>query len=145
MGSKTWDRVEQRLECLRALSRRSDLDLRESFLLGRVVQTYLQLEERDAERFNRELAESGNKEVREMVVTWDEAQAEREQQGMRQGRTEGKLQATREAILLLAGKRRDLAVPEDFAARLDAVEDLDRLHDALERLFDVRSIDELGF
>lgn len=85
-----------------------------------------------------------------MVITWEDALAEQANrgraegraEGRTEGRTEGRLAATHEAILLLARKRRDL--PDDFESSILAIEDFDRLHEILDRILEVRSVDELG-
>ena len=90
MRSRVWDGVERKLRCLRAISRAESLDLRQRFLLARVVNTYVQLTGEDEERFFAELRREGNKEVRDMVVTWEEALAEREARGRAEGEARGR-------------------------------------------------------
>jgi len=77
-----------------------------------------------------------------MVVTWEEALAEREAKGEAKGEARGRLEATRKAIVLLA-RRRHREVPPDFEDKLGAIDDLDRLYRILERVVDAPSIAEL--
>ncbi len=74
MRSRVWDKVEQKLRCLRAISR-SGLNEAESFLLGNVVRTYLKLTQDAEQRFEKEMQRGSNKEVQDMVITWEEALA----------------------------------------------------------------------
>ena len=74
MRSQVWDKVEQKLRCLRAISR-SGLNEAERFLLGNVVRTYLKLPQDAEERFEKEMQRSSNKEVQDMVITWEDALA----------------------------------------------------------------------
>ena len=77
-----------------------------------------------------------------MVITWEDALEERETKGRTEGRTEGKLEASRDAIVLLA-KHRHGQLPEAFEEKLEAIDDLDRLHQILEQVSDVSSLEEL--
>jgi hypothetical protein len=130
MRSKVWDRVEKKLRCLSAISRAEGLDLSRRYVLTRVVDTYLELSENESERFAAELEREANKEVRDMVVTWEEALAE------------SRVGVARKAIVLLARKfHRE--VPPDFEETLRAIDDLDRLYRILERIGDAPSIAEL--
>jgi len=97
------------------------------------------LSEDDEERFTAELERESNKEVHEMVVTWEQAlEASRAE-----GRVEGKAEATRTAIMRLA--RRCLPdVAPSFEEKLRAIGDLDRLYEILERVPDVSSTEDLG-
>jgi hypothetical protein len=88
----------------------------------------------ESERFAAQLERDANKEVREMVVTWEEALEERE--------AKGKGEATRKAIVLLA-RRFHRDIPPDFEETLAAIRDLDQLYRILERVVDAPSIAEL--
>lgn len=146
MRSKVWDRVEQKLRCLTAISRAEGLDLSRQYVLKRVVDNYLELSENESERFSAELKRDVNKEVRDMVITWEEALEEREAKGEARGeargKAEGRLEATRKAIVLLV-QRFHGEVPPDFEEKLRAIDDLDRLYRILERVVDAPSIAEL--
>ncbi len=74
MRSKVWDKVEQKLRCLRPITR-SGLNDAERFLLGNVVLTYLKLRPEDEARFQKEMQRSSNKEIQDMVITWEDALA----------------------------------------------------------------------
>ncbi|MCP4657150.1 MAG: hypothetical protein GY856_17210 [bacterium] len=73
-----------------------------------------------------------------MVITWEDALAERWAAGL----AEGKLDATRQAIVLLA-KHHHGSLPADFEEKLEAIDDLSRLYEILEQVTEVRSLDEL--
>jgi len=140
------DKVWQKVECLRAIGR-AKLDEARRYLLMKIVEIYLRLESEDEARFTAELERETNEEVREMVITWEEALEEREATGEARGLTlgeaRGKLEATRDAILLLWRRLTggDVAALEN---RLAEIEDLDRLHEILERVVDAQSLEDLG-
>ena len=157
MRSKVWDRVEQKLHCLQAISR-ADVGSKERFTLATIVETYLKLDPEEEDRFQAEIESDDNKEVRDMVVTWDEAIAASEDKGREEGREEGRKEgrkegrnegrregredATRQAIILLL-KHNCGSVPDEVMEKLNAISELSRLYEILEQAMDVRSIDEL--
>jgi len=165
MRSRVGDKVVQKLECLRAIGR-AKLDEARRFVLTKIVEIYLRLESEDEDRFRAEIEQETNEEVREMVITWEEALEEREARGIAVGEARGlavgearglavgearglavgeergQVLATREAILLLVRRwiAEDASVVE---SRLAQIGDLDRLHEILERAVDARSVEEL--
>lgn len=153
MRSEVWDRVEQKVRCLRGI-RRAEIEEKERFTLGTIVETYLRLTPEEKARFDAEMAKDVNKEVRAMVLTWEEAMAESEAKGLEmglargrvegraEGEVEGKIAATRQAIVLLL-KRRWASVPNEFVARLDTIDDLTHLYEILEQAMDARSVADL--
>lgn len=138
MRSKKWNRVEKKIRCFRAIAQAEDLDVSRRYVLARIVNTYLKLDEDEQRCYDAELRREPNKEVIEMVVTWEEALASRETIG----ETRGKLDATRESIALLA-KSCNCEVSPDFEEKLNAIADLDRLHRILERIPHVNSVEKL--
>lgn len=137
MRSEIWDRVEQKVHCLRAISR-AEVEEKERFTLGTIVETYLRLTPEEEARFNAEMAMDVNKEVRQMVLTWEEAMAESEAKGEARGET----RATRQAIVLLL-KHKWGSVSEDLVAKLDALGDLAHFYEILEQAVDAHSVDDL--
>ena len=105
MRSKQWDNARRKLHCFAGIGRAEGLDIRQRFLLARVVDTYVQLDEREQEHFAAELARSENEEVQEMVVTWEEALAERETKGA-------------QGADLRAAERRFGPLPKDFEEKI---------------------------
>ncbi len=77
--------MEQKLECLRGISRAEGLGLSHRYVLGRIVDKYLDLNENEQQRFSVEIERGANKGVSDMVVTWEEALAEREAKGKAEG------------------------------------------------------------
>ncbi len=138
MRSKVWSRPEQKVQCLNGIGLAEGLDLSHRYVLQKIVDTYLKLSENEEERFKAELKREANKEARNMVVTWEEALAEREARGEAKGR----LEAARKAIVLLA-KRCHREIPPDFEERLNAIDDLGRLYEILGRIVEVSSVAEL--
>jgi hypothetical protein len=73
-----------------------------------------------------------------MIVTWEEALAEREARG----ETRGQLEAAREADLR-AARRRFGSFPAEFGDRLEAIDDLDRLSEILDQILEAESLDDI--
>ncbi len=61
---------------------------------------------------------------------------------LKKGRTEGQIEASQTAILLLA-RRRFETLPAGFEERIRAIRDLDQLYRILEQVSEVRSLEEL--
>ena len=92
-----WDPVEKKLHCLQAISRAAIDDARR-FLLAKIVDIYVELDEAEAERYAAEVNSEDNEEVREMVITWEETIAASKAEG--------------EATLLLRQFRRKFGPPD---------------------------------
>ena len=144
MRSKVWDRVEQKIHCLQAIGRAKHLDQDRQYVLVKVVETYLRLDEIEERQFNTEMEREANKEVREMVVTWEEALAESRTEGEISGRSLGQLEAAQDADLRVA-ERRFGPLPQAFEERIRETQDLDRLYRILDRILEASSIDEIDF
>lgn len=142
MRSEVWDEVEKKLRCFDALSRARDLGSDRRFLLARVVETYVELDEEEQERFDAEMEREINKEVREMVVTWEEALAESRAEGRQEGQLEGRVVATQDAILRLV-TRRNGSLPAGCEEKLRAIEDLGRLDEILDQVARGKPIEEI--
>ncbi len=126
------------------------------YTLGEVVKAAVQLDETETSRFDQELEK--REEVKKMLLTWDEALAESKAQGMALGKTEGmalgktegeamgraegEIKQAREAVLLVV-RHRWGSVPNDFAAKLESIIELARLHEIMEQVLDVQSLDEI--
>ncbi len=141
MRSKVWDKVEQKLRCLRAISR-SRLNDAESFLLGNVVETYLRLTPDEEERYRAEMQRSSNKEVQNMVITWKDALAAREAEGLEKGLEQGihqgeasvlrrQLRRRFEDLPSWIDQRLERASQQELANWADRVLDAKRLEDVL--------------
>ncbi len=142
MRSEVWDKVAQKLRCLKAIGRAEHLDIDRRYVLVRVVETYLRLDEAEEQRFKAEMEREVNKEVREMVVTWEEALAEREARGKATGRSLGQVEAAQGADLR-AAERRFGPLPQAFEERIHAIRSLDRLYQILDQILEAQSIDEI--
>ncbi|MCP4660746.1 MAG: hypothetical protein GY856_35540, partial [bacterium] len=141
MGSELWDRVEQKLQCLEAVGR-AEVDDEKRYLLAKVVDVSLELNDEENTRFTRELEQGKRKEVQKMVLTWQEALAESDTQGEARGRTRGRVEEAREAVVLVVRSKWG-SPPNGFVARLEAIDDLDRLHEIMEQALNVHSLDEI--
>lgn len=124
MRSEIWDRVEKKVRCLEAVNRAEGLDLARRYMLTTVIDTYVELNDEEMRRYAAVKAE--HKEVAEMILTWEEALADREAKGEAKG--------TREAIWLLMKHRfrLDASSLAQQHEKLQAISDLDRLHEILE-------------
>jgi len=124
MRSEVWDRVEKKVRCFEAVNKAEGLDLARRYMLTTVVDTYVELNDEEKRRYAAAMAE--HKEVAEMIVTWEEALADREARGEAKG--------VRDAVWLLM-KHRFRSEASDLAQlreKLQAISDLDRLHEILE-------------
>ncbi len=132
MRSKVWDKVEQRIRCLRAINR-SGLNEAESFLLGNVVQTYLKLKPDEEERYRAEMQRSSNKEVQNMEITWEDALAAREAKGIHLG----------EATLLRRQLRRRFEDLPDWIDQRLAQASVQQLESWGDRLLDAERLEDV--
>jgi len=137
-----WDKVEHKLRCLKAISEAEDLDVDRRYILGKIVETSIQLDEEEEQRFQEELNKETNKEVQEMAVTWQEALAESKATGWMEGKQEGSLHAAHQAVLI-AARGRFGSIPATFERRVRSIEDVDRLFRILEQIAKAQSLDEI--
>ena len=84
MRSEVWDNVERKVRCLKAV-RRAELDEARSFELANIVDTYIPLDPAEETRFEALIEQDTSKEVQEMVITWEDALADREARGIQTG------------------------------------------------------------
>lgn len=138
MRSKTWDRVEQKIRCLRAIVS-ADVNEKQGMLLLDLVHTYLELQGPEAEHFDT-LKKQELKEVGDMELTWA---GKIEARGREQGRTEGSLAATRRMVLRLL-EHRFGPLPEQARSRVEGLDNQQELDQLSERLLDAESLAELG-
>lgn len=151
MRSEIWDRVEKKVRCLEAVIQAEGLDLARRYMLAKVVDAYIELDDEEKRRFA--VAMEEHKEVLEMVVTWEEALAEREAKGRDEGEArgrveghmEGRVAEAQEAIWLLMKHRFRLGRSElaQLRVKLQAISDLDRLHEILERASEAERFEEV--
>ncbi|MEE8523365.1 MAG: hypothetical protein V3T72_05495, partial [Thermoanaerobaculia bacterium] len=132
-----WDPVEKKLRCLRAISR-ADVDDARRYVLAKIVDIYVELDETEAERYAAEVKRESNKEVRHMVITWEDALAA----SKTEGKAEGKAEAARSHILRIL-RRRLSSVPSFVEAKLGAIDSVERLEEILDQAIVVSSTEEL--
>jgi hypothetical protein len=141
-----WEPAEKKLRCMRAISQ-AEIDDARRYLLASVVDTYVELDEDQAERYTAEVAKDENEEVHEMVITWEETVAAAEAKGKAKGKAEGKaegLLAMRNSVLRIL-KRRLESVPAFVRTKLEAIQSTKRLEEILDQALTVSSADELVF
>ncbi|HEV7672435.1 MAG TPA: DUF4351 domain-containing protein [Thermoanaerobaculia bacterium] len=136
--SKT-GRARLKLDLLRKIAKGSVSEA-QRFLLTNCVETYLQLAGRDVEEYAALRPAQANPEIEAMELTWaDRMAAQYEQQGVRKGREQG----VRETLLRLLGKRFGKISPA-IRRRVDAIDSLEDLSGLVDRILEVKSIEELG-
>ena len=69
--------------------RRAEIDDARRFVLYNIVTTYARLKPEEERRFEAELERDRNKEVRDMVITWEDALAESKTEGIQVGIQQG--------------------------------------------------------
>ncbi len=162
MMTSEWDPVEKKLRCLRAISR-VEVDDARRYVLAKIVDVYVQLSDTEAERFAVEVAQESNEEVRDMVITWEDALAASKTEGIVEGKAEGIVEGKAEGIVegkaegIVEGKveaarnyilrilqRRLSSVPSSVETRLRAIDSLERLEEILDQAIIARSVDELS-
>ena len=131
-----WDRVQKRLRCLAAI-RRAAIDDDRRFLLAKLVEIYVELDEVETERYRAELNKHDNEEVREMVITWEETLAASKAEGVAEG-----LVAMRNSIVRVLSRRFG-SVPAYLRQKLDAIRSVERLEEIHDQALTVNSVDEL--
>ncbi len=148
MRSKVWDNVERKVRCLRAI-RRAEIDDSRRFVLFRIVDTYARLKPEEQRRFDAEIERDRNKEVQDMVITWEEAltasKTEGIQLGLEQGVRQGLEQGVRQgkvAVLKRLLKRRFGDLPEWADERLVRAS-REELETWLERVLDAKRLEDV--
>ena len=141
------DALSLRALMLQAIAE-SGLDAARKFLLLNLVETYFALAPAEAEAFERLLAQSEFREVREMQVTWADRMKE---EGFREGRQEGRQEGLRSGVL--EGKRETLRrqliqrfgpLPATVSERVDSLDSLSELDSYLDRVLTARTLNEIG-
>ncbi len=143
-------RVRLKLELLRKIAMAPNREI-DRFLLTNCVETYLQLEGREAEEYAAIRSTQNNSEIEAMEMTWadrigEEVGAQYLQKGLEQGRKEGREEGAvrlRSTLLRLLGKRFGKLSPA-FRARIEAIGSLEELAGLVDRVLEVRSVEELG-
>jgi len=146
MRPGTWSRAEQKIECLRRVAA-ADLPARSRLLLGNWIETYIQLDERDAAEYDRLRSLEVNEEVRTMEMTWAERMElqgveKGMEKGLEQGLTAG-IQALRQVVVRLLGRRFG-PVPETVQRKVEAIDSMESLGSLAEKVLEVESIEEMG-
>lgn len=142
-----WSRAEHKIECLRRVAG-ADLPAKSSLALGNWIETYVQLDERDAAEYDRLRGLEANEEVKTMEMTWlEQVEVEYTQkgleQGLEQGLMAGRLDALRQVVVRLLGRRFG-PVPETVQRKVEAIDSMESLGDLAEKVLEARSIDEMG-
>jgi hypothetical protein len=134
-----WEPFIKKTRCLRAI-RRADLNDAQHFLLAEIVDLHVELDKEQQAKFDAELRTAENKEIREMVITWEEHLVAREVKG----EARGIVTATRNSILRILEQRLK-SVPAFVRAQLEAIRSVERLEKIHSQALTVSSADELVF
>lgn len=142
--------VEHRLACLQPIAR-AEIDDARKVLLASCVETYVQLNESERETYETLLDHEENREVaameRTLLITLDRAAqrgfAEGKHEGRAEGQREGRAEGKRELLLDLLGRRFG-PLPDATIQRVQALTSPEELSRLAERVFDARSLDDLG-
>ena len=134
-----WSRAQHKIECLRRIAA-AELPANHRWLLGNWVETYLQLDERETAEYERLRELAANREVKTMEMTWAERM---EAEYTRKGVEQGKIEALRQVVLQLLGRRFG-SVPETVRQTVEAINETKPLNDLAEKVLDVSSIEEMG-
>jgi hypothetical protein len=113
-------------------------------VLARIVDTQLELSLDEEDRYQ-ELERQEGKEVREMVITWEDALEERKTIDEARGEARGEakaLKALRRAIMMVA-KHRPGSLSPNFEDKLTAINDLGRLDEILDQVEEAESIQDV--
>ncbi len=132
-------RARLKLELIRKIAT-APVNQVQRFLLTNCVETYLQLTGRAAEQYAALYAAQANPEVEAMRMTWaDRMEVEYEQRGLEKGVEKG----TRQTLLRLLGKRFGEVSPA-VRERVEAISSTEELGGLIDRILEVKSIEELG-
>jgi hypothetical protein len=142
MRAETLSRAEHKLACLRriAAARLGDLD---RVLLVNCVETYLQLEGRDAAELDALLARSQDEEVRVMrarKLSWAEQIFT---EGREEGVEKGVEQGVRQALLRQLGLRFG-PLSDEVKQRVEEIHSAERLNQMIDQILVARSLEEMG-
>jgi hypothetical protein len=136
-------RAEHKLACLRPIVE-ADLDEARRFLLAECVETYVQLDEAARQEYRALLAEPQNREVATMELTWSgQIAQEVREHALREGREEGREEGRRELLLDLL-ERRFGPLPGTTVRRVQQLTTAEELSALAARIFDARSLKDLG-
>jgi hypothetical protein len=134
MKPGSMSRAEHKMACLRRIAG-ARLDELQRLLLANCVETYLELDGRDAEELET-LARGTAKEVQGMRMTWAEKlEAKGREQGVEQG--------VRQTLLRQLGLRFG-PLNEEVKRRIESIRSVERLSQMTEQILVARSLEEMG-
>jgi len=131
MRPESLSRAEHKMACLRRIAAAPMDGLRRSLLVN-CVETYLQLQGRDAEELEALQARGDAKEVRAMRMTWAE-----------QLQNEGHERGVRQTLLRQLGVRFG-PLPEDVKRRVEEIHSVERLNQIADQILVAHSLEEMG-
>jgi hypothetical protein len=159
MRPGSMSRAEHKLACLRRIAAASLTDRQRQPLVN-CVETYLELEGRDAEELEALQAAGHNEEVQAMRMTWAEkleakgeakgrdigvelGKKEGLEKGLEKGLEIGKQEGFRQILLRQLGARFG-PLSEDVKRRVEAIGSVERLNQIAEQLLVAQSLEDMG-
>jgi len=147
MRPGSMSRAGHKMACLRRIAAASLAD-RHRMLLVNCVETYLELEGRDAEELEALQAAGPSEEVRAMRLSWAEKlKLEGRIEGKVEGRIEGlemgREEGFRQLLLRLLGARFG-PLSEDVKRQVEAIGSAERLNQIAEQVLIAHSLEEMG-
>lgn len=150
MRSGPQGRAEHKMACLRLIAA-AELDDDRRLLLVNCVETYLQLNPREAAEFLTLRTREANREVKAMELTWaDRLRAEGWKSGRKEGREEGRrrerektVRVLRPLLLEVLGERFG-PLPPLVSSRIEEIDSVQRLTRLARRALTARSLEEMG-
>ncbi len=145
MRRGTLDRPALKLACMKRIAA-AKLEEARRVLLVNCVETYLELQGREAAEYAALCTVRENREVMRMATTWSERlEAKGLERGLEKGLREGQqrgLRALRKVLLRLLEQRFG-PLPEETRAQVEAISSLERLTRLSERALTARSLSTL--
>lgn len=142
--------AEHKAACLRRIFAAPEIDELRRFLLAHCVETYLELQGRDAEELEILWSRERNLEERAMFMTWSERlEAKGLEKGREQGLEKGREQGLEKGleqirqILLRQLSLRFGRIPESVRQRIHAIRSVERLTGIAEQVLVAGSLDEI--
>ena len=137
-------RAQLGLACVRRIVGARELSVGERDLLFECVLVYASLEPREAQEFDRIMAELNDEEVRAMRMSMAEWwRQEGVKRGLEKGEAKGRAEGQRDLVLDLL-KQRFGSLSSEARSRLSAIESTEELTRLAAKAFQVRSLEELG-
>ncbi len=145
--------AEHKLRCLKGIAQARDLNPARSFQLANIVETYIQLDPAEEEKYRRTRTTNIDPEVKEMEMTWadkmfakwhDQGLEDGREEGRKEGRKEGSEEAARQILLRQLGVRFG-TLPQETLRQVAECTDLEQLHRWTDQVLSAPNLATMGF